>query len=229
MNGLARNEVTSYSSFQENCMIPKRYLLSGLLFGIVTNVLLAQSATNLDFLWDAAQKFQNDGIKEGTSFLRTGLAPGVHKAVKWNNLAHELHLKGDSRKAVLYYRKSIDLWPNDSNTHSSLGEAAMDHGDYKTALAAFEAAILLSPSAAFYMDKGICHLKLGQLSEAISAVEAANLHSPNPPLQGRLHWILGEVALAKGDPEAARIHFEQAVKLHPGHTDHGESLRKISR
>jgi adenylate cyclase len=115
--------------------------------------------------------------------------------------------------AVTAARKAIELAPDQSTNHHSLGLALDLKGRVREARAAYERALELKPNAAATLTNlAVTQILLGQLDEALRlARHASRLDpaSPFPPyLIGILHTMLG-------DTEAGRAILLDARERHP--------------
>jgi tetratricopeptide (TPR) repeat protein len=89
------------------------------------------------------------------------------------NLGAALHAAGDTPRAIEYYGRSIDVAATDS-AYSNLGTIYYSQRRFDEAIAAFEAAIRLSPSKPLYhRNLGDAHHQQGHATEAAAAYERA--------------------------------------------------------
>ena len=128
-------------------------------------------------------------------------------------LAGEAQLQlGNSPAAEAHFRKASELAPDNVRIRTALALAAASQGDEASGLEQLEA--LSSKDQDTYADMAIISLRL-QRNEAPLALKAAQAmmqkHAQNPSAA----LTLGRVQLANKRPEAARLAFEQALKLDP--------------
>ena len=126
---------------------------------------------------------------------------------------------GDKDRAVLNYRKALEIGPN-AQAYSNLGVLYHQRHDYQGAVEAYQKAIELRPnSAATYRNLGDALLKLGSREEAMTAYrkavalnEADLKVNPNDPFA----LASSAVFLAKaGSADQARARLDRAIKLAP--------------
>ena len=90
-------------------------------------------------------------------------------------------------------------------------------GAYSEALAAYEKAFALDPTSAFIAGEA-ADLAL-ELQDLDSAEKWARRRLALAPEDARSREILGQVLVARGDPEGARVEYEQALKEDPSSED----------
>ncbi len=123
---------------------------------------------------------------------------------------------GDLETALAVAGEGSVLWSGDAvllNNHAVFLEAS---GDLANAEVALQAALGESPALPqISKNLGDIYYRLGQFDDAWDAYQrAARL---NPELGDDLHFKLGNLALKRGDPDAARGHWGRAVELNPRH------------
>ncbi|MBU1262830.1 DUF2723 domain-containing protein [bacterium] len=90
--------------------------------------------------------------------------------------------KGEFSKAILEYKKAIELDPTKIFLHHSLGAVLLEMEDYEGAVSAFKGAISYQPNdPSTYYNLGITYWKMGKIDEAISAYRKVLELNPNFP------------------------------------------------
>ncbi len=84
------------------------------------------------------EHFKNISTKMGASFLPPESVI--------NSLAYQSIQNNDTAKAIEFFQINIDLYPDSYNVYDSMGEAWMDKGDYKKAIAYYERSLALNPN-----------------------------------------------------------------------------------
>jgi tetratricopeptide (TPR) repeat protein len=127
----------------------------------------------------------------------------------------------DRAAARLAAAAQID--PGDARTQVLLGAALARQGSLADAAEAFRKGIEADPKdhqARVQFAKTLARLGRfdeadRRLQEALAGAERGD--SPDPRISAELHFQLGDVALAKGDPAAAAREYETALELRPDH------------
>jgi tetratricopeptide (TPR) repeat protein len=108
--------------------------------------------------------------------------------------------QGQYSDAVADYTKALELNPRHAWSWCDRGKIRMRHFQhYEAALADFDMAIQLNPSAHFYKTRAQAHFRLQQFDDALADLTAA-LES-NPPDLSAVSWISGEQVAASADLE----------------------------
>jgi tetratricopeptide (TPR) repeat protein len=135
------------------------------------------------------------------------------------NLGASLHAAGDVPRAIEYYKRSIDLAPTEL-AHSNLGTIYHSQRRSDEAIAAFEAAIRISPSTpVLYRNLGDAHKQKGDAAAAARAYEhAIQLATANLSVNPNDADMMSVIALCEAKLSrfgAARSGAERAVQLAP--------------
>ncbi len=80
-------------------------------------------------------------------------------------------------KAILYYKKTIKLRPNDAHAYNNLGNAYKENGNYSRAIDCYHNAIKINPDyASAYYNLGIVYQRNNDFNTALDSYrEAARL------------------------------------------------------
>jgi len=123
---------------------------------------------------------------------------------------------GDLESALAAAGEGSARWPGDAvllNNHAVFLEAG---GDLAQAESALLAALAETPSLPqISKNLGDIYYRLGRFDDAWDAFQRALRLEPD--LGDDLHFKLGNLALKRGDPDAARGHWGRAVELNPRH------------
>jgi tetratricopeptide (TPR) repeat protein len=120
---------------------------------------------------------------------------------------------GDWPAATAYFRKGIELAPDEPSLHHKLGTALFLNGDADGAARQFEEALRLSPTfAKAHFSLGVLMGSRGQPDEAIDHLAAAVRADP-AYAEARLR--LADVLRATGRASQALFQYEQVSKLDP--------------
>ena len=125
--------------------------------------------------------------------------------------AHALQQSGDLHKAVLRYRRAIQLEPNSFRAYNNLGTLFASLGDNETALTFLHAGLTLNPGLAeIHNNVGNVQLVRSDLPAAISSYREAIRLEPKTALY---YNHLGNALRLAGDPVGAEHAFHKALSL----------------
>jgi len=123
---------------------------------------------------------------------------------------------GDVERALAIATDGCTRWPADPVLLNNMAVFLEASGDLHGAETALLAGLAESPSLPqISKNLGDIYYRLGRFDDAWDAYQrAVRLH---PNLGDDLHFKLGNLALKRGDPDAARGHWGRAVELNPRH------------
>lgn len=128
--------------------------------------------------------------------------------------AYEAQRKGDLDRAVLLYRKSIEIEPT-AEAHTFLGWVYSFQKRLDLAIAECKRAIEVDPDFGNpYNDIGAYLIELGRESEAIPWLEKAIMAARYDPRHFP-HFNLARVYVRRYEDAKAIHHLEEAVALEP--------------
>ena len=121
---------------------------------------------------------------------------------------------GDGSKGLDYLRRAAELAPDAASIQAKMGIAHILAGDARQATDDLEAAVNLGQGL-WQADilLVVTYLNNGEVDKALAAARALQAKLPDDPMPFNL---LGAVFLQKGDPDAARNAFGQALSVRPG-------------
>ena len=123
------------------------------------------------------------------------------------------HGIGDLKGALAFYRRAVELVPNDPNAINLIGIAARQLGDMETALSFSAAAVESFPdSPIFLAARGATLAEAGQLEEAVAVLTRALGIRPADVISRR---NLGQALCALGRVGEAMPHLQQAAAQAP--------------
>jgi tetratricopeptide (TPR) repeat protein len=126
------------------------------------------------------------------------------------------HQAGDLAAAAPLYRAVLAFDPAHADALHMLGALQLQRGDWVEALALFDRALALAPSAAIHSNRGAALRALGRLEEALASHdEAARLAPGLAPI----HANRAEVLLALGRHAEVVESCDQALALRADHAD----------
>ncbi|MFZ2517718.1 MAG: tetratricopeptide repeat protein, partial [Anaerolineae bacterium] len=149
------------------------------------------------------------------SAIGAAVPPGT--LTYFNQLAPLLGSKGLTEPAVQAYESALRLSPNDLDLLTPLGNLLRDRGRLTEAEAIFRRALAIDPTEPDgYSGLAVVYHRQGRYTEAETwyrravNVQQARLVSP---LDTLLAW--GQLAQTQGQPEQARAHFQEVIRLAP--------------
>ena len=78
------------------------------------------------------------------------------------------------KKAISYYKKTIELQPNDPHAHNNMGNAYKEMGDFDKAIKCYDKAINLKPDyASAHYNLGIVYQRKDEFSTALKSYKMA--------------------------------------------------------
>ena len=166
-----------------------------------------------------AFKYHSAGnIFEAKKYYQYLIKEGFQNADVFNNYAIILKELNQYKEAALYFRKSIEIHPEDDKSYANLGGILKEIGQYEDAELYIRKAISLNPSNAIaYSNLGSILIELGYLKEAeISLSKAIEL---NPDL-AEAHSSLALVLIDFGRLQEAKRCSLEAIKLNPKSSKH---------
>lgn len=121
--------------------------------------------------------------------------------------------KGEFAAAAAYFRKGVELAPDDASLRHELGTALSLEGDTAGAVSQFEEAVRLSPRLAkSHFSLGVLMASSGRLPQAIERFSNAVKYEPNY-VEARLQLAN---ALAQNRRTADSLqHYEQVIRINP--------------
>ncbi len=145
--------------------------------------------------------------------LRHALALGEHQPVVRDNLGGALLAQGRGVEARAVFRAVARDDPRDVFSHFQLGVMAQAEGDARTALLHFETVLRLDPEhRESAIRAGNLYLAGHRWDEACRVFGRAE---EVPPACAAVRLGLGQACLGRGDPVAATVALEAAIRLKP--------------
>lgn len=135
-------------------------------------------------------------------------------AAEYFNKAYQLHLNGNIKSAVFYYKQSIKNYPT-AKAHTYLGWAYSLLGDFEGAIEECETAIELDPDYGNpYNDIGSYLINLQRYDEAINWFEKA-IGAADYKLRYYPYFNLGTIYEKRGEWFTAIKYYEDALTINP--------------
>src|SRR5581483_3532976 len=120
---------------------------------------------------------------------------------------------GDSERALLGFRKVVDLKPDHAPAHYKCGNLLKDRGQLDAALASYDKAIALDPNFAYaFCNRGFVLDRLKRWDESLASYESAVLLTPGDALA---HYNRAGVLRELARPEEAVASYTQAIVVKP--------------
>lgn len=142
----------------------KTAIVCSLLLAVLSTTAFARNA-----VWANEEKFWLEDIQHSPSKGRPYYSLGVYYA-----------LRNEHDKAVPYYIKAIELWPNFADAYSNLGKSLENTGHMKDAIFYYEKAVELDPTLPQALNNlGSALIREGRYEEARKAYQEAINRRPD--------------------------------------------------
>jgi predicted Zn-dependent protease len=113
--------------------------------------------------------------------------------------------EGDSAKALAKAEEAIAILPQEAHFYALRGDARLVEEEYKDAIEAYDAAIERRDYFFYYyLQRGLAYNELGNESRAAHDLEKSLSLLPT----GQAHYVLGDIAMKRGDRATAIEHFK---------------------
>lgn len=140
--------------------------------------------------------------------------------------AYEAQMAGELDRAVVLYKKSIELGPT-AEAHTFLGWTYSFQRKYRDAIAECRRAIEVDPEFGNpYNDIGAYLIELGRWDEAIPWFEKA-IDAPRYEPRHFPHFNLARVYIRSYEYEKAMDHLRRALELEPRYGSARKELDRI--
>lgn len=155
-----------------------------------------------------------DLCRSGYEFLTSRVGEDrhrLHRSVLLYNIAQVAVMLGRTDEGIEYFRKSIDMDPFYSEYHNEIGNLLQEQGRYHEAAEHYVQAIRCSaPYAEVYFNKALCHLRLGELEDALECFQTTLELNPAQPEACALQ---ADVLRELGRPDEALECYDAAIAL----------------
>jgi predicted O-linked N-acetylglucosamine transferase (SPINDLY family) len=145
------------------------------------------------------------------------------------NYANVLHALRKTDEALAYLDRAIALAPNFADAHLNRGAIFLQRLQLEDAVAEFDKAIAISPSAAAHANRGNACQKLGRIDEAYGSYRKAAEIAPSDPQN---HYSLSNLLRQLGRQDEAVAELEKVLKLNRSFPfalgDHVNAKRNIA-
>ncbi len=154
----------------------------------------------------------NNELTQSVAYFQKLLKLRPSAATEYN-LALSYVWKSEFAPAKIHLQNILRIMPNDYDTNQMLGAIALFEGDIKQAIIAFEKIVVKDPKSSDLSNLGLAYSLIGQHKKALKFAELAVKKNPQHPT-----WILNfaDALSVTGQPEQARIHYQQVIKRHEG-------------
>ena len=193
---------------------------------------LAASQENLELILKANSRDSEALLLLGMVLIDAGRYPAAHavaqkaaKAMPSSDQAYAVRGMAEMRmlrytEAAKSYGQAVELNPNVPDVSLGLAMSLWAAGNIAESFAIFEQGLKRFPEDAYHcMEYGRLLLKSAKPDDSTAETRAIALLQSALTLNRSLpeaHYLLGDLALRRGNPEKALQHLEQAVKLDPG-------------
>lgn len=173
----------------------------------------------------AAIRIRTGQAQDALAVLQAPLRAEVQD-LELYTLAGEAALRAKNySKATQYFEHASKMAPDASKPREGLALSVLGLGDQQRAVGELEKATRLDPQSA---QSGVLlvmtRLRLNELDNAMLAAKAFAKAQPSSPIAP---YLIGVIQVAKKDPAAARLSFQQALVLQPTYFEPVEQLAQL--
>jgi tetratricopeptide (TPR) repeat protein len=135
----------------------------------------------------------------------------LHRSVLQYNIAQVYVMLGRLDEGLEYYRNAIQMDPNYSEYHNEIGNILQEQERYQEAIEHYLQAIRRSaPYAEVYFNKAVCHLRLGELEDALACFDWTLELNPAQP---ESHALRADVLRELERNDEALFGYDTAIAL----------------
>ena len=146
-------------------------------------------------------------------------------AVAYFNLGFAYEQQGDHKKAIYFYKKTLELNPTYEKALFNLANLYQRMGELKTALIWYQELLHRYPrSMAAYINMGTIYGHLGDRGYARILYQKATQIAPN---DARIYFNLGVLSESAGDLKEAVDYYKKAVEKNPKFDEAYYNMGKI--
>ena len=159
------------------------------------------------------------------------------EARDWFNKGYDTVENGEYNKAILFYKKGIELDPDYAYAYNNLGLAYKNQGNYTKAIESYEKATALDPDNGYaYINLGLACSAQGNYTKAIESYEKAIKLDRN---YADAYNNIGNAYYNQSDYIQAIESYEKAIEVKPDYAlafynmgnayfDHGKPKLRLS-
>jgi Flp pilus assembly protein TadD len=150
---------------------------------------------------------------------------GIDQLVDQLNAEADRLLQTDPARAEGVYRRALALRKHDPQTWYNLGVCQHRQGNLRGAVDCYRHALRFgAPLVQAYNNLGSALVQLNELAEAERCYDQGLALAPDYP---KFFLGKGNIAMIRGDKEAARRHFQTALQKDSGYQPAREALRLL--
>ena len=143
-------------------------------------------------------------------------------ATDQNKLGLALARRGKVNKAIVHYRKALEIDPDFVAAHNNLGLALAGRGQVEEAIVHYRKALMIRPdNADAYNNLGAAMAECGRVNKAIAYYRKALEIRPD---NAEVHNNFGIALAGRGQVAEAIAHFQSALKIKPDLADAHSNL-----
>jgi tetratricopeptide (TPR) repeat protein len=165
-------------------------------------------------LYDSGMKAFNQGdYRSAAELLEGSVARYPHTSVSFNDLGRTYLMLDLVDKAVVAFRKAVEINPSDRFAYNNLGRAFWKQKKYDQAVEAFTKQLEINPQDRFvHPNLGFMYMQMNQYDKAATEFETAAAAAPNDP---SIQASLGGAYAKLKQPDKAIAALERAVEIAP--------------
>lgn len=143
--------------------------------------------------------------------LYKSILPSAQTPRLYVNLGNISAKKGEFDKAIVYYRKALQIAPNQTEAYSNLGYIYDKKKEFNKAVEVLELAVKLTPKlTSAHINLAVTYVHMGRYDDAMKEINKAVELSPN----NEMVWnVLGKICFALGQRDRAKEAFERSLNI----------------
>lgn len=159
----------------------------------------------------------DDLLKEAMEHAEAGIRADDQDTFTHYAMGQVLNQSGQPEKAIIEFRRALDLNRNHALAHFGLGATLHWRGDHKEALPHFDQAMKLSPNHpvrwAFDVAKGMALSRLGRHDDALELLQRSRSYAN---IDAWPHICTAAALIAAGRPDDAQQVIAELLDVRPG-------------
>ncbi|WP_269606548.1 tetratricopeptide repeat protein [Prochlorococcus marinus] len=217
MKGFGKQHKHKKKKITANKRTPVRFPL-GEIKENITVITNTDSQLSKERIFNQACKFHSEGnIQEAKKYYQYFINQGFKNHIVFSNYGNILHELGNSKEAVLLYRKAIKIKPDYTDFYYNLSIILKDIGNLEEAELSTRKAIELKPDyAEAHYNLGIILKDLGNLKQSELSYRNAIKIKPD---YAEAHYNLGIILKDLGNLKQSELSYRNAIKIKPNYAE----------
>ncbi len=165
--------------------------------------------------------FFDDEIEILNKVLNIGVDRGTEAEI-FLNLGNAYYEKNDSKRALAYYKKVLEIEPDNVEAYVNLGNAYFSIEEFKKSVESYLLALQYDPEDSnIYSNLGVAYIEMGEKEKAFKYLKASIRLDP---YNESAHYNLGVLYTMEGNQDRAVEQYHRLLELK---SEMAQSLLKI--